>query len=147
MDCGHWISEKELLDACSEMQQVAIQTMRDKMAPIFDELHQLRAQVAQKGASLDDVVAWAIAWQRRDWRMKRYVFVRKRQPAELHQEWESMSAVQKAPWVQMAAEANDQYEEQMGLWKRGRCNSEPKRPRAAYFLWVQHLKLSGRLCI
>jgi len=76
--------------------------------------------------------------------MKKYAFVRQRKIGELGTEWQAMSPCQKRPWEEVAAEAKAKYDAEHRRYMR-EGGAEPKRPAAAYYLWVAHLRETGRI--
>jgi len=77
---------------------------------------------------------------------KRYSFVRVRTTDEVPKEWREMSTQARRPWEIEAAKEREEYDCKLHDWRRsGELRNKPKYPRSAYFLWVAHLRRTGRL--
>ena len=79
-------------------------------------------------------------------RMKRYVFVRKRDHRKLGEEWLGLPTDQRSRWEEEAAKRKAIYDSEYDRYRR-KGGAEPKRPLSAYFLWVSFLRQAGRVAL
>ena len=77
-------------------------------------------------------------------RMKRYVFVRKRDHRKLGEEWLGLPTDQRSRWEEEAAKRKAIYDSEYDRYRR-KGGAEPKRPLSDYFLWVSFLRQTGRI--
>lgn len=56
---------------------------------------------------------------------------------KLQNEWQCLSAVEKAPWIERHAKELEAYSQAVAGWQRVQGTGEPKRPAGAFYMWMR----------